>query len=119
MQTVAVVEDDPGMLEGLNRLLLAHGFGVERYTSAESFLEGKSEADCLLLDVHLGGISGIELQRRLASRGVNLPVIFMTAIENEIARQEAVEVGCVAFLRKPFRAKLLFDAIESILGRAN
>ena len=114
VQIVAVVEDDLGMLGGLNRLLLAHGFRVEKFTSAESFLETKTEADCLLLDIHLGGISGIELRRRLTSLGVNLPVIFMTAVDNEIARREALEVGCVAFLRKPFSAKLLLDAISGI-----
>jgi FixJ family two-component response regulator len=116
MRTIAVVEDDPSMLQGLNRLLLAHGFRVERFTSAESFLDdvGGCEAKCIVVDIHLGGISGIDLKRRLTSSGSDLPVIFMTAIDNEATRQEAFEVGCVAYLRKPFLAKLLIDAINGI-----
>jgi CheY-like chemotaxis protein len=59
-------------------------------------------------------MSGIDLKRRLTSSGSDMPVIFMTAIDNETTRQEAFEVGCVAYLRKPFLAKLLIDAINGI-----
>ncbi len=116
MHTIAVVEDDPSMLRGLRRLLLAHGFHVEEFASAESFLDdiAKCEAKCLLVDIHLGGMSGIDLKRRLTSSGSNLPVIFMTAIDNEATHREAFAVGCVAYLRKPFLAKLLIDAINGI-----
>jgi FixJ family two-component response regulator len=116
MHTIAVVEDDPSMLQGLNRLLSAHGFRVQTFTSAELFLGdiANCEAECLLLDIHLGGISGIDLRRQLTSSGRNLPVIFMTAIDNEVTRHEALDVGCVAYLRKPFLAKLLIDAINGI-----
>ena len=115
MHTIAVVDDDPSMLQGLSRLLSAHGFRVQTFTSAELFLDGiaKCEADCLLVDIHLGGISGIDLKRKLTSSGSDLPVIFMMAIDAEATRQEAFSVGCVACLRKPFLAKLLIDAIES------
>src|SRR5216683_3571905 len=116
MHTIAVIEDDPSMLQGLSRLLLAHGFLVEKFTSAESFLNGvgSCEVKCILVDIHLGGISGIDLKRRLTSSGSDLPVIFMTAIDNEATRQEAIDAGCVAYLRKPFLAKLLIDAINSV-----
>ena len=116
MHTIAVVEDDPSMLQGINRLLLAHGFRVERFTSAESFLDdvARCEAKCFLVDIHLGGMSGIDLKRRLTSTGSRMPVIFMTAIDNAATRQEALEVGCVAYLKKPFLAKLLIDAINGI-----
>src|ERR1700738_4873381 len=111
-----VVEDNPSMLQGLNRLLSAHGFRVQTFTSAELFLDdiSKCDAKCLLIDIHLGGISGIDLKRRLTSSGSRLPVIFMTAIDSEATRQEAFEAGCVAYLRKPFLAKLLIDAINSL-----
>ena len=104
------------MLQGLNRLLSAHGFRVRTFASAELFLDeiAKCEADCLLLDIHLGGISGIDLQRHLTSSGKNLPVIFMTAIDTEATRQEAFDVGCIAYLKKPFLAKLLIDAINGV-----
>ncbi|MGY4284207.1 FixJ family two-component response regulator [Bradyrhizobium sp. LM2.7] len=116
MRTIAIVDDNPSMLQGLNRLLSAHGFRVQTFASAELFLDNiaKCEANCLLLDIHLGGISGIDLQRRLSSTGTDLPVIFMTAIDNEATRQEAFDAGCIAYLRKPFLAKLLIDAINSV-----
>src|SRR5450631_3451289 len=109
MRTIAVVDDDPSMLQGLNRLLSAHGFRVQTFASAESFLDDIAycEADCLILDVHLGGITGIELQRQLIGSGRKLPVIFMTAIDNDATHQKAIDVGCIAYLRKPFLAKLL------------
>jgi FixJ family two-component response regulator len=116
MHTVAVIEDDPSMLQGLNRLLSAHGFRVKRFTSAESFLNdiATCEAKCIVVDIHLGGISGIDLRRQLTSLGRDVPVIFMTAIDNEATRQDAFDAGCVAYLRKPFLAKLLIDAINSV-----
>jgi FixJ family two-component response regulator len=116
MRTIAVVEDDPSMLRGLSRLLSANGFRVDRFTSAESFLDDVStcEAICLVVDIHLGGISGIDLKRKLASSGRDLPVIFMTAIDNEATRREAFDAGCVAYLRKPFLAKLLIEAINGV-----
>jgi FixJ family two-component response regulator len=115
MRTIAVVKDNPSMLQGLNRRLSVHGFRVQTFTSAELFLDdiAKREAECLLLYIHLGGISGIDLKRRLTSSGRNLPVIFMTAIDDEATRQEAFDVGCVAYLKKPFLAKLLIDAINA------
>jgi FixJ family two-component response regulator len=115
---VAIVEDDPSMLKGLERLVNAHGFLTELYTSAEAFLERAdvSEARCLLLDIHLGGISGIELRHRLAAAGSRLPVIFMTAVDSETIQREAVEAGCVACLRKPFQSRQLTDAIGVAVG---
>jgi FixJ family two-component response regulator len=114
MRTIIVVEDNPSMLQGLSRLLSAHGFRVRTFASAELFLDdiAKCEADCLLLDIHLGGISGIELHRKLTASGEELPVIFMTAVDNEATRQEAFDTGCVAYLKKPFRATVLIDAIN-------
>jgi FixJ family two-component response regulator len=66
---------------------------------------------CLLLDIHLGGISGIELQHRLAASGSKCPVIFMTASDDEATLNEAVNAGCIAYLRKPFARHVLLDAI--------
>jgi FixJ family two-component response regulator len=116
MRTIAVVEDDPSMLQGLSRLLTAHGFLVNRFTSAESFLDSlaQCEAACLVVDIHLGGISGIDLKRRLIASGSDFPVIFMTAVDSEVTRQKAVDAGCVAYLRKPFLAKLLIEAINQV-----
>jgi FixJ family two-component response regulator len=116
MLTIAVVEDDPSMLKGLSRLLSAHGFRVQKFTSAEAFLSGikSCEAKCLVVDIHLGGISGIDLKRRLTTCGSDFPVIFMTANHNEATRQDAFRAGCIAYLRKPFLAELLIEAINSV-----
>jgi FixJ family two-component response regulator len=113
-QVVAVIDDDPAMRKAIERLLGAKGFDVEAFASAEAFLAGAaaSEATCLVLDIHLGGMSGIELRRRLAESGSRLPVVFITALDDEATRKEAMEAGCVAFLRKPFLSHLLIDAIE-------
>ncbi|MGY4502388.1 FixJ family two-component response regulator [Bradyrhizobium sp. GM24.11] len=69
-------------------------------------------ATCLLLDIHLGGISGIALQRRLAASGSRCPVIFMTASDDEVTRNEAMDAGCIAYLRKPFAQDVLLNAIS-------
>ncbi len=115
MRTIAVVDDNSSMLQSLIRLLSAHGFRVQAFASAELFLDGieKCEAECLILDVHLGGMSGIDLQRHLIATGRDLPVVVMTAIDNETTREAAFDAGCIAYLRKPFLAKLLIDAINS------
>jgi FixJ family two-component response regulator len=111
---VAVVDDDPSMLKAAEDLLDAHGCIASLFTSAEEFLASElvTRADCLLLDIHLGGLSGIELRRQLKSSRPALPVIFMTALDDETMRREALQAGCVACLRKPFPARQLFDAIE-------
>jgi FixJ family two-component response regulator len=74
--------------------------------------ESVQKATCLLLDIHLGGISGIELQRRLAASGSKWPVIFMTASDDEVTRNEAMDAGCIAYLRKPFAQDVLLNAIS-------
>ena len=106
MRTIVVIDDNPSIFVT----------GDVAGTDAESFLEDMPacNADCLLLDVHLSGISGIDLQRQLTSSGTDLPVIFMTAIDNDATRQEAFDAGCIAYLRKPFLSKLLIDAINQV-----
>ena len=101
---VIVVDDNAGLLKSVARLLAHHGIESRTFASAEALLESDSvqTATCLLLDIHLGGISGIELQRRLAASGSKWPVIFMTANDDEATRNEAMDAGCIAYLRKPF-----------------
>lgn len=112
-QVVAVVDDDPGMLKSIERLLKAYKFQTATFTSAEAFLDAPAgAASCLVLDIHLGGMSGIDLRRRLTASGSNLPVIFISAVDDETVHEEAIEAGCVAYLRKPFLAHLLIGAIN-------
>lgn len=115
---VAVVDDDPSMLKAAAELLNASGFIPSLFASAEEFLASglEKKADCLLLDIHLDGLSGIELRQRLKSSDTTLPVIFMTALDDEVIRQQALQAGCVACLRKPFPARQLIDAIAKAVA---
>ena len=93
--TVIVVDDNAGLLKSVARLLAHHGIESRTFASAEALLESDSvqTATCLLLDIHLGGISGIELQRRLAVSGSKWPVIFMTTNDDEATRNEAMDAS--------------------------
>ena len=117
-RTIAIVEDDASMRRSVRRLLNAHGFATEEYPSAESFLQRTigGEVECLVLDVDLGGMSGIELQRRLKDDGSCPPVIFITALEDEALQADAERAGCFAYLRKPFSGSALIESINEALG---
>jgi FixJ family two-component response regulator len=109
-----VVDDDPGMLSAIERLLRLNGFEVQVHESAAAFrANGRlSNAVCLVLDINLGDESGLELRRRLQGAGISLPVIFITASDRDETREAALEVGCVAYLRKPFSGQSLVDAVR-------
>jgi len=111
-KVVAVVDDDQSMLSAAESLLDAHGFTTIKFSSAEEFLGDRraTRADCLLVDIHLE--SGIELRRQLKVSHPELPVIFMTALDDEAVRCQALEAGCVTFLHKPFPAHQLIEAIK-------
>lgn len=114
---IGVVDDDPSVLRALTRLLGVSGFTVRTFGSAEAFLaHDHSGIDCLLLDVHLGGLSGFDLQERLVEARVSIPIVFITAFDDPATRERALKGG-VAYVGKPFDEHLLLDAIESALGR--
>ncbi|MGO7015583.1 response regulator transcription factor [Rhizobium leguminosarum] len=117
-RTVAVVDDDASLRRSLGRLLNAYGFLAIEFASAEAFLarDPKAAIDCLVLDIDLGGVSGIDLQRRLKADGTTLPVIFITALETASVKAEAEKVGCVAYLQKQFPGAALIAAINKALG---
>jgi FixJ family two-component response regulator len=114
-RVVAIVDDDPGMQVSLSNLLGARGFQTSVFSSAEDWLErgASARADCMLVDIYLGGISGIELQRRLRASGSTIPVILMTAHYDQATRSQALDAGCVSLLWKPFPAAQLIEAIET------
>jgi len=115
---VAVIEDDVATLKALTRVLSAGGFEPIAYTSAEDFLASPPvrQPACLLLDIRLGGMSGLDLQRRLRSLGSNLSVIIVSALDDAAVRKEAYELGCVAFLSKDCDADLLLGLVRSIVS---
>ena len=114
---IAVLDDDPVVRQAVGRLLTASGYGIELYGSADEFLSvARSEATCLLVDVQLGDISGIELARHLAANGFKFPVIFMTASDDETLREQALEFGCVAFLYKSRLREQLKEAVAKAIA---
>ncbi len=106
------------MRKSVKRLLTAHGFLTEGYASAEDFLErdATGQIDCLVLDMHFDGMSGIELRRQLEASGSKVPVIFVTAVDDGALEQEALQAGCVAYLHKPFPSASLIAAINKALA---
>lgn len=115
---VAVVDDDESLCRSFGRLLRAAGIQPITYSSAEAFLADTKHPkfDCLVLDIQLGGISGIELQRQLAAAGEKTPVIFITAHDDAETRAEAEAVGCAAYFRKTDSGARVLDAIRRLTG---
>jgi FixJ family two-component response regulator len=112
--TVYVVDDDDSIRRALQRLLRSVGYHAVTFDSAEEFLESASCSveDCLVLDIRLPGMSGLDLQEKLASSGANHSVIFMTAHDNPQWQERAKKAGALAYLRKPFGDQSLLDAIQ-------
>ena len=110
---IFVVDDDASVTRALKDLLESAGFRAETFGSAEDFLSSdRSEGpDLLILDVFMPGMTGLALQKQLASSGSKLPTILITAHEDTRIRQTALEEGAVAFLQKPFEDQTLLDAI--------
>jgi two-component system response regulator FixJ len=116
--TVFVVEDEAGVRESLRRLAQSVGLTAEIYPNAAVFLENldRDRPGCLVLDVRLPGMSGLELQRELAERGVQLPVVMMTAYPDVSVAVEAMKAGAFDFLEKPFPAQRLLDSIQAAIA---
>ena len=117
---VAVVDDDESACRSLSRLLRAADFLPVTYASAEAFLADRKhpQFDCLLLDIQLGGMSGIELQRRLAAVGKTTPVIFVTAHDGADVRAQAQAAGCAGYFRKTDSGSEILEAIRRVVAPA-
>ena len=113
---VIVVDDDCQFRAALGRLLRVEGFEPRLYDCAESFIEAPAEESplCMILDVQLPGMSGLDLQDRLRARGSTVPIIITTGCREEAVRDHAHRSGCAAFLRKPFDCSALLTALSSI-----
>jgi FixJ family two-component response regulator len=110
---VAVVDDDESLRQSLSRLLRAAGFQPIAYPSAEAFLDDDKRPgfDCLVLDIRLGGMSGLELQKQLAASSLATPVVFITAHDDPKVREQAVAAGCAGCFRKSDSGKAVLAAI--------
>ena len=118
---VAVVDDDESFSRAIGRLLRAGGFEPIVYSSAEAFLQDSTQApaDCLVLDIHMEGMSGLDLRRRLTALGTSTPVIFVTAHDEPETREEARQIGSSAYFCKPVPGKLLLESISKAVSPSN
>ena len=116
---IAIVDDDEPLREALGSVLKAAGFSVDAFASAEDFLDSplRGEIACLILDVRLPGMSGIELQRRLLEAGDATPIIFVTAHGDTSLRDVLMKAGAAGYLNKPVRSDVLLKEINAALDR--
>ena len=116
---VYVVDDDPSVRNAITMLLEASGFKVETSDSAQAFLERDlvDASGCLVLDVKMEGLSGLDLQQKLTTANVHLPIIFITGHGNVPMSVQAMKAGAVEFLTKPFRKEELLDAVRQAVAR--
>jgi len=116
---IAIVDDDAAVRRTTARLVEALGYRAAAFESAESFLESDqvSETSCLVADVYMPGINGLELQSHLAAAGHSIPIMFITAYDTKESRQRAMQGGAIAFLIKPFSEELLLETIRAALER--
>src|SRR5437899_7793174 len=116
---VFVVDDDRSVRDGLRRLITSVGLAVEVFSTAQEFLHARrpDAPGCLVLDVRLPGLSGLDLQRELADTDAMLPIVFLTGHGDIPMSVRAMKAGAVEFLTKPFREQDLLDAIRSAIAR--
>ena len=116
---IAIVDDDFSAREGLSSLIRSTGFEVETFASAQEFLarHGAEAPSCLVLDLQLPGLSGLDLQKRMAAAGLEIPIVFLTGHGNIPASVQAMKAGAVEFLTKPFDEQALLRAIQEAVER--
>lgn len=115
---VSIVDDDESLRRSVKNLLTSVGFQVETFASAEAFLESAHRADtrCVVLDLRMPGMSGLDLLMHLAATGSPIPVVILTAHNDDEARRRMLQAGAVAFLGKPFHGEALLGAVRRALA---
>ena len=115
---ISVVDDDESIRRTTTFLIESFGFRAAAFESAEGFLKSGQlhDTSCLIVDVQMPGMTGLELQSELAAAGYDIPIVFMTAYENKVSRQQAMQAGAVAFLAKPFGDEQLLQTVRLALG---
>ena len=114
---ISVVDDDESIRRTTTFLIESFGFRTAAFESAETFLKSSQlhDTSCLIVDVQMPGMNGLGLQSELAAAGYDIPIIFITAYENKVSRQQAMQAGAVAFLGKPFSDEQLLQTVRSAL----
>jgi FixJ family two-component response regulator len=116
---ISVIDDDPSARVSTERLVRSFGWRARAFGSAEEFLQSPqlTQTSCVVTDVQMPHVDGLELQRRLASQGHLIPIIFMTAFQKDAVRERALAAGAVCFLTKPFDASTFNNCINAALER--
>jgi FixJ family two-component response regulator len=117
---ISIVDDDEAIREATKGLVRSLGYQAATFASAEEFLQSDSvgNTSCLITDVQMPGLSGIDLQRGLIARGIQMPTIFITAFPEERTRQRALTAGAFGYLGKPFSEESLVSCLDKALGRS-
>jgi FixJ family two-component response regulator len=116
---IAIVDDDASVRPSTLRLVRSFGYGAEAFGSGEEFLSSlrAAETACLLLDVRMPGMDGLEVQRRLAEKGIRIPIVFLTGRATDDEERRARLGGAVEFLRKPVGRATLLDVLQKVIGQ--
>jgi FixJ family two-component response regulator len=114
---ISIVDDDDALRNSLDDLIRSIGFRTQGFPSADAFLSANQARDtaCLILDVRMPGMNGLDLQRQIVAANWRIPIIFITSHGDDDARARALQAGAVAFLYKPFREEDLLNAIDAAL----
>jgi FixJ family two-component response regulator len=120
VQLISIVDDDDALRNSLDDLIRSIGFRTQGFPSADAFLSSNQACDtaCLILDVRMPGMNGLELQRQMVAANWRIPIIFITSHADDGARARALAAGAVAFLYKPFREEELLNAIDAALNHS-
>jgi FixJ family two-component response regulator len=119
LSVISVIDDDASVRTATNNLLSSHGYLVHTFASAEDFLHSSDPdgSSCVVADVQMPGISGLDLLTHVRARGNGVPFIFITAFPDESVRARALKVGAICFLAKPFPGPVLINCIETALNQ--
>ena len=117
---ISIIDDDASVRLATNRLVRSLGYITHAFASADEFLRSPqvNATSCVIADIHMPGMDGVQLQRHLRAQGSRLPIIFITAFPDESIRARALEGGAVCFLAKPFDATTLIKCLDVALGEA-
>jgi len=115
--SVAIVDDEEGIRKALSRLLRASGLDAESYANGQEFLDAAAEhrPDCVVLDLHMPGMSGLQVLRKLKAAGQRLSIVVITAHDEPETRERCIDAGACAYLRKPLEDRLLLNAISAAM----
>ena len=119
LSVISVIDDDASVRTATNNLLSSHGYVIQTFVSADDFLRSArlDESSCVIADVQMPGMSGLDLLTHMRSHGYTVPFVFITAFPDESVRARAFNAGAIGFLAKPFAGPVLIDCIETALNQ--